>query len=81
MDVRMKVDISGVRDGKPWPMTGEVASLPTNEAVELCAQGYAVPLSTPVEATRETRELTPVPDDSALTTASISKPRTPRKVA
>lgn len=45
MRVRMKVDISGARDGKPWPARGEVADLPDDEAAGLCESGMAEPVA------------------------------------
>lgn len=41
MRVRMKVTISGTRDGKPWPERGEVVDLPDGEAEQLVASGLA----------------------------------------
>jgi len=35
MKIRMKVDISGTRNGEPWPARGEIIDLPTDEAQSL----------------------------------------------
>lgn len=41
MKVRMKVTISGTRDGQPWPERGAVVDLPAAEAEHLVAAGLA----------------------------------------
>lgn len=45
MKVRMKVDVSGNRDGQSWPPRGGVIDLPDEEGVQLCSNGMAVPVS------------------------------------
>lgn len=35
MKIRMKVDISGTRNGEPWPAKGEIIDLPADEAQSL----------------------------------------------
>lgn len=44
MIVRLKGDISGTREGQPWPPRGSVVDLPDDEAAKLCATGMAVPV-------------------------------------
>lgn len=44
MKIRLRVDISGSRDGTPWPRRGEVVDLPQDEAVHMCSNGMAVPV-------------------------------------
>jgi hypothetical protein len=41
MKVQMKAQISGLRDGKPWPDVDEVVDLPDDEATQLVASGVA----------------------------------------
>lgn len=41
MKVRMKVGMSGTRNGEAWPKLGEVAELPTAEAAHYVAAGIA----------------------------------------
>jgi hypothetical protein len=41
--VRMLTTISGSRDGRAWPPYGEIAELPRDEALQLIAQGDAIP--------------------------------------
>lgn len=41
MRVKMIVQLSGTRDGKPWPGRGEVVDLPDEEAAQMCASGMA----------------------------------------
>lgn len=45
MKVKMKVDISGSRNGQPWPARGETVELPDAEGADLCAAGMAEPVS------------------------------------
>ena len=42
MRIRMTVEMSGTRNGEPWPKRGEVAELPTTEAAHLVGAGIAV---------------------------------------
>jgi hypothetical protein len=39
----MTVDMSGTRNGQPWPKRGTVVDLPDDEAVGYCEAGMAVP--------------------------------------
>jgi hypothetical protein len=41
MRVRMRVTISGTRDGEPWPERGSVVDLPDAEAKAMVAGGLA----------------------------------------
>lgn len=41
MLIRMLIDMSGTRDGEPWPAKGEEAELPTAAAAHLVASGVA----------------------------------------
>lgn len=41
MRVRMRVTISGTRDGQDWPARGSVVDLPDDEAEQLVASGLA----------------------------------------
>lgn len=41
MRVKMKVQLSGTRNGKPWPSMGETLDLPAEEAAQMCASGMA----------------------------------------
>jgi len=43
MKIRMKVQVSGTRDGADWPPVGGTVDLPDTEAADLCAAGLAVP--------------------------------------
>jgi hypothetical protein len=45
MRVRMKVTVSGTRDGEPWPEKGSTVDLPDEEAKQLLAGGLAEELS------------------------------------
>jgi hypothetical protein len=52
--VRMKVGISGSRNGRPWPDIGEEVTLPDQEGKEMCEAGLAEPVAEKPKA--ETRE-------------------------
>lgn len=41
VEVVMLVTISGLRDGEPWPASGERLALPADEAAIYVANGYA----------------------------------------
>ncbi|OKK06419.1 hypothetical protein AMK26_10360 [Streptomyces sp. CB03234] len=41
MRIRMLVDMTGTRDGQPWPNKGQEADLPTAAAAHLVASGVA----------------------------------------
>ncbi|MFI6560392.1 hypothetical protein [Streptomyces sp. NPDC050534] len=45
MKIRMKADVSGSRDGEPWPPRGGTLVLPDEEGAALCASGIAEPVS------------------------------------
>jgi ribosomal protein L29 len=63
--IKMKVAVSGARDGQPWPGIGGVVDLPDDEAQSYVTAGMATPatdddVETAVPSTEdvETRELT-----------------------
>ena len=45
MKVRMKVGVSGSRDGQPWPPIGETVDVPDAQGADLCAAGLAEPVA------------------------------------
>lgn len=45
MQVRLRVDLTGLRDGAPWPPRGHLLDLPDDEAAALCAAGIADPVA------------------------------------
>ena len=45
MKIRMKADVSGSRNGEPWPPRGSTLELPDEEGASLCAAGIAEPVS------------------------------------
>ena len=51
MRVTMKLQISGTRNGEPWPARGETIDLPDDEAAALVAQGAAEPAGETADAT------------------------------
>lgn len=71
MRVKMKVTVSGSRDGQPWPPIGGEIDLPDGEAKDLCAANMASPVAVeevetavPSEEDVETRDDTPPADTS-----------------
>lgn len=74
MLVRLKVGMSGTRDGQPWPPRGSVVDLPDSEGAQYCAAGMAEPVTTFTESERAV-----VPDESerraSLTTKTGPKGR------
>lgn len=67
MKIRMKVAVSGTRNGVPWPACGEVAEVSDVEGADLCAAGLADPVAEPPAAATETA------------TAPPAEKRTPRQ--
>ncbi|WP_326808174.1 hypothetical protein OHB04_22815 [Streptomyces sp. NBC_01775] len=60
MRVRMRAELSGTRDGLPWPQKGQTVELPDEEAAHLVAAGLAESESGP-----EVEEATaPAPETS-----------------
>lgn len=46
MRIKMKVGLSGSRDGHAWPAVGEEVDLPDEEGAQYCASGLAEPVAT-----------------------------------
>lgn len=81
MRVKMKADISGSRNGRPWPRRGESVDLPDQEAAQLCAGGMAEPVAAkakPETAVPPPAEVTE-PEPVEETTAPEPETRKPRK--
>lgn len=49
MKVKMRIPLSGTRDGQAWPGVGEEVDLPDDEAAEMCARGHAEPVAANAE--------------------------------
>lgn len=64
MRVRLLVEITGTRDGVPWPPLGGVVDLPDSEAADLIRGGLAVEAST----------VPPAVDSSPVETAATVAP-------
>ncbi|MEU8906971.1 hypothetical protein [Streptomyces mirabilis] len=65
MKIQIKGDISGSRNGVPWPKRGETMELPDDEGTAMCASGLAVPA-----ADTDDDVETAVPDDADVETRS-----------
>lgn len=77
MIVLLKGDISGTRDGLPWPPRGSTVDLPDDEALKLCASGMAVPMP---DVEVETAMMAPDAEVRALSTtnaAAVARRRKP----
>lgn len=66
MKVRLIVELSGARNGQPWPGRGEVVDLPADEAQELVVSRIAEPVAEE-------------PQPETATVADASEKRAPRK--
>jgi hypothetical protein len=45
MRVRMKMEVSGARNGVAWPKRGETFDVSDSEGADLCASGLAEPVA------------------------------------
>lgn len=43
MKVRMRVQITGTRNGVAWPAPGETMDLPDDEGARMCRRGFCTP--------------------------------------
>lgn len=64
MKVRLIVDISGTRDGAPWPPRGNTLDLPDEEARQMISAEQAVPAAGPAAKNPPAAERAVVPDDA-----------------
>jgi hypothetical protein len=82
MRVRMLAQISGTRNGKPWPGKGAALDLPDAEAVQLCAAGLAETVKgAPEKAVPAKAEVSavPEPEDPVAPAPEKRGPGRPRK--
>lgn len=92
MQVKVLIQPSGLRNGKPWPPRGGTIDLPDDEAVHMIGQRLvapvydpehrvetAVPDMTPVEARDELVTIEAVEQEAKV--ASAAKPRPAKKAA
>jgi hypothetical protein len=66
--VRLQGDISGTRDGRPWPPRGSRIDLPDLEAMDLCRSGMAIPVAGDAEVV----ETAVVPVDDVETREALT---------
>lgn len=79
MKVRMKVDVSGSRNGRPWPGRGSTLDLPDDEGASMCEAGLCTPVA---EGHAETEKAVPPADDEQRTTVTTdSAPAVAQKAA
>lgn len=74
MRVKMIVQLSGTRDGKPWPGRGETVDLPDEEAAAMCAAGMAETVKGTVE-----KAVTPEPETTKVLEPEATEPPAPEK--
>lgn len=74
MKIRLKVQISGTRNGQDWPRIGGVVDLPDEEAISYIASGMADPVAT--FSAPETTTLPEQPELRAPTESGGSAPLT-----
>lgn len=55
MKIKMKVQISGTRNGHDWPAVGEETTVTALEGAELCDAGMAEPVAETAKKTAEKR--------------------------
>lgn len=60
MKIRMLGDVSGLRNGKPWPKRGTVITISDDEGEALCESGMAER----VQGRAPTEKATPSKDDT-----------------
>lgn len=88
MKIRMKADISGSRNGQPWPRRGVTVEVPDEEGADLCAAGLAEPVAKkdaeavekavpPDDAEKRSDDGGPVTSKSAPAVAKKTPARTP----
>lgn len=73
MRVRMKVTISGTRNGEPWPERGEIKDLPDGEAKYMISVGLAE------EEDAETEDETEEPAEQNAANPAKPETATPRR--
>jgi hypothetical protein len=69
MQVRMKVTLSGTRDGETWPPRGELVDLPDAEATHMVRAGLAE------EPDTDGGDEAPVIEEATAPTAETSTPQ------
>jgi hypothetical protein len=80
VQIKMLVEVSGLRNGERWPLKGETIDLPDDEAAGLCAQGMATPVYAPESGVERA-----VVDESEVelrldtSTAAALVPNSPKK--
>ncbi|MFE9886276.1 hypothetical protein [Streptomyces scopuliridis] len=77
MKVRMKITMSGTRNGEEWPPKGAAVDLPTGEAQHLVAAGIAeeVPDEAPEPQTPATPPETPERDEAPEVETAAAPPK------
>ena len=78
MKIRMKVQMSGTRNGELWPAVGEIVELSDAEGAKYCANGTAEPVAARAKAETATA---PEPEERKSGLTTKRGPGRPRKTA
>lgn len=90
MKITMVAEITGLRDGKPWPARGESITVPDDEAEVMIANNLAkkyekadesVAAEAPAGASTEPLEVSAPPAPETATTAPPAKKAAAKKAA
>jgi hypothetical protein len=76
--VKMKVSLTGTRDGEEWPPRGQCADLPDDEATHLVTAGLAGPCAEPCAEPEPEPEPEPTPEPEPEVVETATAPRAPR---
>ena len=77
MLVVMVAQMSGLRNGKPWPPRGHTIELPDDEAVQMIQNQTALPATDPDTGVElAVRDLTSVEERQAAREALVRTPKT-----
>lgn len=79
MRVTMTVDLSGTRNGQPWPPRGTVIDLPDAEAQQYIAAGMAKPAGDEVEPATGDVETAAMPDNDVEKRSPVTTKSGPAK--
>jgi len=77
MRVKMIVQMSGTRDGEPWPGRGEIVDLPGEEAAQMCAAGMAETVKGGTEKAVPAKAETTAPAEAEVTEKPAPEKRGP----
>lgn len=71
----MKMQLSGTRNGEPWPTPGQELDLPDDEAAQYCANGFALPVRSDGDDVEKRADAEPKPKAKPKATAASGEKR------